>query len=403
MGTHYQELEQLVDHRGDLPQSGNLNDRTKDLEDCARVWHHGLTRKNAGGSDAASYARFHVYSHGWPRVGYHFIIEPKNTVDTANGKRARIVWCNSPRKKSYHIGNNNNWGVGICVAGDYRYDELDDATKATIDELHAALVADNIGNRDVGHSETPGYSWKSCCVYDYDEAIHFLDGHQAEAIPGTYEMQEGDTLWSVANENANLSVDDIMEANPDLDASNITIGTVINLGDAKGAAPDDSEPSKSETLREGDRGDDVALVQRGLVKAGYKLPTYGVDGVYGQETVDAVKALQKDAGITVDGIYGPNTKKALKEAKAAAKQKKDNRLPTGYLGRGDRGDNVRQVQEALASVYYYPDKSAPNNGVDGVYGPKTENAVERFQTIHDCTVDGKYGPETRQALIAAID
>lgn len=402
MANYYEELEQTVDHRGSLPQKGNLRDRTEDLGDCARVWHHGLTRKNAGGSDAASYARFHVYSHGWPRVGYHFIIEPKNTVSTSKGERARIVWCNSPRKKSYHIGNNNNWGVGICVAGDYRYDELDEPTKASIDELHDALVADGIGNRDVGHSETPGYSWKSCCVFDYDEAIHFLDGHQAEAIPGTYEMQEGDTLWSVANENAGVSVDDIIEANSDLDPSNIKVGTVINLGDAKNKAPKDSEPS-SGTLREGDRGDNVALVQRSLIKAGYNLPKYGVDGDYGQETEDAVKELQKDAGITVDGIYGPNTRKALKEAKADAADKKDGKLPTGYYSRGDEGSDVRKIQEGLASVYYYPNKSASNNGVDGIYGPNTENAVERFQRMHDCTVDGKYGPETRQALLAAMD
>ncbi|QGX65945.1 hypothetical protein GPA07_11020 [Bacillus sp. ms-22] len=37
------------------------------------------------------------------------------------------------------------------------------------------------------------------------------------------------------------------------------------------------------------------------------------------------------------------------------------------------------MQEALAAVYFYPDKGAKNNGIDGYYSPKTENAVKRFQ------------------------
>ncbi|KAA0837416.1 hypothetical protein EI977_15085 [Bacillus paralicheniformis] len=38
---------------------------------------------------------------------------------------------------------------------------------------------------------------------------------------------------------------------------------------------------------------------------------YGADGSYGDETVQAVKALQKKAGIVVDGIYGPATERRL--------------------------------------------------------------------------------------------
>jgi Putative peptidoglycan binding domain. len=41
-----------------------------------------------------------------------------------------------------------------------------------------------------------------------------------------------------------------------------------------------------------------------------------------------------------------------------------------------KGTNVRQVQNALAVLYFYPDKGAKNNGMDGVYSPKTANAVK---------------------------
>lgn len=49
---------------------------------------------------------------------------------------------------------------------------------------------------------------------------------------------------------------------------------------------------------------------------------------------------------------------------------------------------MKAVQEAIAAVYYYPDKKAKNNGIDGYYGPKTADAVKRFQLMHGLAVDG---------------
>jgi hypothetical protein len=54
--------------------------------------------------------------------------------------------------------------------------------------------------------------------------------------------------------------------------------------------------------------------------------------------------------------------------------------------RGDRGDAVRKVQEALGVT------------VDGVFGPMTERAVKRFQRRHGLLVDGVVGPQTRGQL-----
>ncbi|MCY8449362.1 peptidoglycan-binding protein, partial [Bacillus spizizenii] len=67
-----------------------------------------------------------------------------------------------------------------------------------------------------------------------------------------------------------------------------------------------------------------------------------------------------------------------------------------------KGDDVRQIQKALAALYFYPDKGAKNNGIDGVYGPKTADAVRRFQLMHGLTADGIYGPKTRVKLEALL-
>lgn len=50
------------------------------------------------------------------------------------------------------------------------------------------------------------------------------------------------------------------------------------------------------------------------------------------------------------------------------------------------------------AVYFYPDKGAKNNGIDGYYGPKTANAVKRFQLMHGLAADGIYGPKTKAKL-----
>lgn len=59
----------------------------------------------------------------------------------------------------------------------------------------------------------------------------------------------------------------------------------------------------------GSRGDEVRRVQKKLKELGYYKGS--VDGIYGSATQKAVKAFQKNCGITADGIAGPKTLKFL--------------------------------------------------------------------------------------------
>ncbi|KMM53006.1 N-acetylmuramoyl-L-alanine amidase [Bacillus glycinifermentans] len=63
-----------------------------------------------------------------------------------------------------------------------------------------------------------------------------------------------------------------------------------------------------------------------------------------------------------------------------------------------KGTAVREIQEALAALYFYPDKGAENNGIDGDYGPKTADAVKRFQLMNGLSADGIYGPKTKKKI-----
>ncbi|MCM1364814.1 MAG: spore cortex-lytic enzyme [Faecalibacterium sp.] len=55
----------------------------------------------------------------------------------------------------------------------------------------------------------------------------------------------------------------------------------------------------------GSRGDEVRKIQQKLKSLGYY--TGSVDGIFGTATRNAVRAFQKNCGITVDGIAGPKT------------------------------------------------------------------------------------------------
>ena len=73
-------------------------------------------------------------------------------------------------------------------------------------------------------------------------------------------------------------------------------------------------PDLKPTQRKGCRGEYVTLLQTKLVQLGYSLAPYGVDGSYGNKTVEAVKAFQSDNGLVADGVCGPMTWDALDKA-----------------------------------------------------------------------------------------
>ena len=59
----------------------------------------------------------------------------------------------------------------------------------------------------------------------------------------------------------------------------------------------------------GSRGSEVTQIQTKLKRWGYY--SGNIDGIYGTQTVNAVKYFQRKNGLTVDGIAGPNTLRAM--------------------------------------------------------------------------------------------
>jgi hypothetical protein len=71
-------------------------------------------------------------------------------------------------------------------------------------------------------------------------------------------------------------------------------------------------PAPATTLKPGDTGAQVKVLQRALTLLGY--PAGKVDGDYGPATVSAVMSFQSKSGLAPDGVVGPKTLAALKQA-----------------------------------------------------------------------------------------
>lgn len=129
--------------------------------------HHSLTKRSLDGSNAEGYAKFHVDTHGWPSIGYSYVIEPDGTVK----------WCNDIELRTYHVGNHNNYAVGVCLTGDFRTEEPTKEQKESLRNLVSALQKKYTHLKYVkGHNEFSGYEWKACPEFDYKSVLNEKGG-----------------------------------------------------------------------------------------------------------------------------------------------------------------------------------------------------------------------------------
>ena len=138
-------------------------------------------------------------------------------------------------------------------------------------------------------------------------------------------------------------------------------------------------------LKKGSTGEAVEQLQKALKDLGYD--PGAVDGKFGANTEAAVKSFQSANGIAVDGIVGDITWLNIDEA--------DQSNPT--IKKGSTGNPVRRAQKRLTLGGYDTD------GVDGIFGAKTETAVKRFQKDRGLTQDGIVGPKTWNEIDALGD
>ncbi|HEX6715083.1 MAG TPA: peptidoglycan DD-metalloendopeptidase family protein [Thermoleophilaceae bacterium] len=143
-----------------------------------------------------------------------------------------------------------------------------------------------------------------------------------------------------------------------------------------------SLPASAFANRMGSRS--IAALQVGLQAKGLYSGT--IDGFAGPGTRNAVRRLQRRAGIAVDGVPGPQTLGALGRRGRP-------RLGSRAIGSGARGFDVAQLQFLLAWHGF------PSGTLDGGYGSHTQAAIIRFQRWAGLARDGVAGAGTIRRLL----
>src|SRR2546423_11815842 len=135
-------------------------------------------------------------------------------------------------------------------------------------------------------------------------------------------------------------------------------------------------------VRRGDRQHPVLTLQHLLRAHGHDV---AVDGSFGARTEAAVRAVQGSRGLAADGVVGNRTWPAM----------------IVQVRRGSTGEAVRGVQEEFQFRNLSGD---PSRGVqvDGIFGPKTDEAVRGFQQSLGIGVDGIVGSLSWRALLSGM-
>ena len=196
---------------------------------------------------------------------------------------------------------------------------------------------------------------------------------------------------------------------------NITVAPTSPQQETEKTAEIAIDPNKQATLRRGVTGSSVKALQQLLTNAGaYSNP---INGKFDLETLASVKQFQRTNRLMVDGVVGRNTWRAL--AKGGTTQVLDptfNNSPftnesitnssdkplinsrsviQASLKQGDRGQEVKALQERLLALGYY------SGNTTGNFGPLTKKAVIRFQKQVKLTPNGIVDSSTKAALLTS--
>lgn len=164
--------------------------------------------------------------------------------------------------------------------------------------------------------------------------------------------------------------------------------------DEEGQAIDENKTEQQITyslIKKGSKGNLVRIAQQKLLQKGYSLPKYGADGQYGDETEQAIRKIQKDAGISVDGICGNDTWTVLN---SDFTRPEGIEYPGYLIKKGQQGEMVKLIQERLIELGY----SCGSCGADTIFGRSTFNAICVFQKDNGLSADGICGPLTWEKL-----
>lgn len=236
---------------------------------------------------------------------------------------------------------------------------------------------------------------------EYLRKRNFSEPFYAEYCDGKIAQCPGMKQWGTLTlANQGLSAIEILQQYYTTD---VRLVTTERIEDVKGSY-------RGTPLRRGDSGDDIELIQQQLnaISINYPLikPIYPIDGIFGEDTENAVKVFQKQFNLTQDGIIGKSTwykinyiyiavrKLAELTSIGRIENEKTGEYPDTILRYGDRNVFVQQIQYYLSVIATYNNAISTIDSIDSFFGNQTSNAVRSFQKTYGLTQDGIVGETT---------
>ncbi|WP_430436567.1 peptidoglycan-binding domain-containing protein [Oceanibaculum nanhaiense] len=173
-------------------------------------------------------------------------------------------------------------------------------------------------------------------------------------------------FWALAKPAVGLTLPPVPEHAP--------VPTPLVLAQAVDSMPDQM---RSATIR---------AIQETLNEKGF---TAGpVDGAMGPRTRSAIRNYQRKAGLPVDGVASKDVLDHMKFARPEVTAGTGSTAPKQAAG----DPLTRDVQRELLRLGYY------DGAIDGLYGPATRQAIERYQYDHNKSVTGNVGQPLLEEL-----
>ena len=199
---------------------------------------HHSVTPDHGADTVRSIQRFHMDTRGYADIAYTWLYSPTHRT---------FFIGRGPGVSGAHTRNHNRTAHGLCVLGNF---EVSKPPRHVIDDL-------------ADFARWHGTAWGP------PRFTQHLD-YSATLCPGRH-------LSAMVRD--------------------------INLyAEAEMTPPSNPQPELPPTIRLGDRGDDVKLLQQAVMPH---------DGMFGPQTERELRAYQQANGLTVDGICGPQTWRSI--------------------------------------------------------------------------------------------
>jgi hypothetical protein len=172
--------------------------------------------------------------------------------------------------------------------------------------------------------------------------------------------------------------------------------------------------SGKKELAKNAKGPDVGKMQEALQTAGYKLPRFGADGKFGDETVKALKKFQTDHCLKDTGRLDKQTMEQLSIAstkfpeygKLFADGKLNTTIAVGYDEKGSDKGQTKEVISGLTKRGYTqldPDKAATDKSMAAQFkAAGIDPAVAKTDKLQYFTKTFKYGGKDVTSVVKLV-